>query len=198
MAPDSPKAGKLRCPACGYELSGLPEWHTCPECGVPYDPHSKIYNVTDAGKHLHQIGLAVLLGVMALIAFLPQFRSGHMHLKDLLDYWAILLVLSLGSIYRLMRSAGGPCRVVASHQGIRFDHPGAKPLDVSWRQFCSARFGRLTTSLNIWDQRGRQLLRRQDRYIGTPATRRKLAAELNELAKVYQVKPGAGPHENQR
>lgn len=25
------------CIHCGYELSGLPDHHQCPECGVPYD-----------------------------------------------------------------------------------------------------------------------------------------------------------------
>lgn len=25
------------CIHCGYDLSGLPDHHTCPECGVPYD-----------------------------------------------------------------------------------------------------------------------------------------------------------------
>jgi hypothetical protein len=24
------------CPECGYELTGLPESHNCPECGVPF------------------------------------------------------------------------------------------------------------------------------------------------------------------
>ena len=27
----------IRCPKCGYDISGLPARHQCPECGFAYD-----------------------------------------------------------------------------------------------------------------------------------------------------------------
>lgn len=33
------------CPLCGYEIRGLPEAHTCPECGFEYDEHSVAFTV---------------------------------------------------------------------------------------------------------------------------------------------------------
>ncbi len=36
-------AGLERCPSCDYDLSGAPPEHRCPECGLAYDEHSRVW-----------------------------------------------------------------------------------------------------------------------------------------------------------
>ena len=54
---------EIACPACGYSLHGLPAQHTCPECGLGYEPGMAVYRQ----KRLESTaGLA--LGASLLIA----------------------------------------------------------------------------------------------------------------------------------
>jgi hypothetical protein len=175
--------GKRRCPACGYIVHSLPDWHTCPECGVPYDPHSKMYKVHETEMLLGRV-FPLAIGSLALLLPLLQ-RAGKMRFSDLL-LWAMLLAGIFVLISGLLRRMGrGSCRVLVNHRGIRFEYPDETPLEVTWQRFGSARYGWLASNLKIWDRNGQQLLRSRDRSIGSKRLRRELAAKLNELAAVY-------------
>lgn len=177
--------GPLKCPACGYPLIHLPAWHTCPECGFAYDPHARVHVIRDRAAYISQIAWAIFIS-MGLTYF--HFRVLRKPLDQ--DIWWIFAFLTISTvypIYRLARLAGRPAsRVLINHQGIRFEYPRAEPKHVRWEQFGRARYSWITGQLELCNQAGQSLLRWRDRNIGTPSLRRKLAAQINDLAGKYR------------
>jgi rubredoxin len=189
MTPDSCTVGRLRCPACGYILHNLPDRHTCPECGFHYDPHAKVYRVYEQGKHIAQIGALAIVGYTGTILYNASqgmmIAIGETDWRPLV-FLAAPILLGIRPLYRLLRSFRHPCRVIMNHEGIRFDCPGAKPLDVTWSDFGEAHVNLFTSGLVLRDRGGRSLLRRRQCSIGNRRMRRKLASEVNALAGIYR------------
>ncbi len=56
-----------RCPRCEYSLAGLPRKHRCPECGLEYDEHTRVWEVRKPWA-LRGVLLLVLFGLLAIEA----------------------------------------------------------------------------------------------------------------------------------
>ena len=61
--------GLVRCPLCGYSLVGLPDDHTCPECGFPYERHATLFSQMRWPWRAACIanGMMLLAGVIVLV-----------------------------------------------------------------------------------------------------------------------------------
>lgn len=66
-APQS-RAPFKRCPRCAYALRGLPADHACPECGLRYDPESRVYRPKNPWA-------ATIVMVVALFAGWPSAKN---------------------------------------------------------------------------------------------------------------------------
>lgn len=54
-----------QCPRCDYQLEGLPQVGTCPECGLDYDP---LCTVTELGTNRWDVRQLVLAGILIAVA----------------------------------------------------------------------------------------------------------------------------------
>jgi len=68
------------CHHCGYELTGLPDRGTCPECGKLYDKHS-VYRGQQKNepaflRHMTWVGLGAFTLVVLMCGGFLSFQSG--------------------------------------------------------------------------------------------------------------------------
>jgi hypothetical protein len=99
-----------RCPQCDYVLTGLPDEHHCPECGMPFDPSMVV--IEKSPEKVYQVILAgVALAGMVCLGILAGFpvKSGLLG--------AFLLPILIFGEWRQMRRRRN--RAVVSKSEIR-------------------------------------------------------------------------------
>lgn len=167
-----PYKGKIKCPQCGYPLLGLPPVHVCPECGLEYDPYSRLVPL---GRPRGLTSRALLAGL--LLAFgLPVVVIGGW-----LPLLLALPVLLCSGWLRRPRNAADRLRI--DRFGIRFERSDQNPLFIPWSVFGSARALWPTGRIQIRDRAGR-------RIEGSYQVRSFFLAQscvqlMNKLAKTY-------------
>lgn len=118
-----------RCPACGYSLHGLPLDHRCPECGLPYDRHSRSWtNRCVRTKRLFygtisRVMSAVMLVVIIRLTVLP-YATGVVLLAGAI-VWAALCI---SAVRAGLRSEF----VLVGRNGIHWRTDGNAVSTVSW------------------------------------------------------------------
>jgi hypothetical protein len=90
------------CPKCGYDLTGLPAPHRCPECGFKYDEQMRAFRLR-RGINVGAVIAGALLAAWFLIRLLYALRRGDWAgvegsaiLLAPIVCWQILLVLLRG------------------------------------------------------------------------------------------------------
>ena len=92
-----------RCPSCGYQLEGLPDEGTCPECGRQYNQSVVVLHGWGRGTHASVLTappwLAVSLWVLQSVYFVnvlfnpPMWRSPWV--LPVLAVWVLSLIFSV-------------------------------------------------------------------------------------------------------
>lgn len=143
-----PYKGKIKCSQCGYPLLGLPPVHVCPECGLEYDPYSRLVPL---GRPRGLTSRALLAGL--LLAFgLPIVVIGGWPYLPLL--FVLPVLLCSGWLHR-PRDAADRLRI--DRFGIRFERSEEDTLFISWSIFGSARVPWPTGRIQIRDRAGRRI-----------------------------------------
>ncbi len=184
MKPD-PYKGKIRCPRCGYPLLGLPPVHSCPECGLPYDPYSRMYRLRRKG--LGGILMVLVPGVIIvltgqlvqpgwLIALAPFFR--YIPLVSKAGFVLFVVWFSI----RYLKPASAILLFI-DRSGIRLEQAGSAPVLLSWAEFGKACASVLYPSLHIKDRQGRRIAEFDGIAFGYLAV--VCAERMNELAELY-------------
>lgn len=99
------------CPQCGYDLTGLPSEHNCPECGLAYDNQTRVWRQRNAIGQWFAIG-GIVLGVTATLLILRRYEPA------LFLSVSGLVILLLGLI-RWRVAASSPF-VMISGRGLSF------------------------------------------------------------------------------
>lgn len=172
-----PYKGKIRCPQCSYPLLGLPPVHSCPECGLNYDPYSRIYNISRGRFARYTV---IVVGVLSVVAVIFVFSGGlRWHALPILFPCIFNFVLALNA------SRVSVKRVFIDRFGIQFEHPSLPAAFVPWTQFGHARLSWATGRIRIFDRTGRSLAW-LSRYQVRPRTlAHSCVTKMNELAAIY-------------
>lgn len=175
---------KHTCQRCGYTLTGLPESHVCPECGLPYDPHSLFLRLggrSNAGQNA--VG-ALILGVWFVYLGISEKASG-----DYLPCAVPLLIFCLFAVRRWCRTAGTGRTLTIDRRGVQFAHPDLKPELIPWSRIGSAEISWVTGRLCLRDTRGRKVLRCRYYQLGSYMAMRDVVRQINERAEIYCSAP---------
>lgn len=127
------RANLTHCPACRYDLTGLPAEHTCPECGFAYDATMRYWRLRG---NWAPTGLMATLGPMAmhqwflgLQLFAPgggAGRLGSLRAPAVL-YGLFLLALLAGGIWMAVRYFQYSFAAISDRELI-FRRPGGRPV----------------------------------------------------------------------
>lgn len=119
-----------KCPRCEYALTGLPEEHACPECGLRYDKNSRIYRLRRRSVY---VDMAILgFGIYALLTLFP--------LQNVVGVWRGVSILLLSAYcvgmawvaYAVYRAQRLGHYVATSCDGLLLHLPGSKLRILEW------------------------------------------------------------------
>lgn len=190
--------GIRSCPNCGYDLSGLPAKHRCPECGFLYDPHAVVIELH--GKRFRGgdiYGLIALLGGALFVAILfvggPATRSNV--LNDDAPLWSVILKSCAGVIWavtglvaavRSWRRWGAQQALWINEQGLQFIDPDLPSDLIPWKRIDHAECDNLSDALLIKDEDGREIFSASSRLVGLRPHVEHCVEQINELRDVYR------------
>ena len=64
-----PPYGSTLCPQCDYDLTGLPEAHSCPECGFAYDAFTRTWRVaSDSRRASSFFYWIIMIGALTFVS----------------------------------------------------------------------------------------------------------------------------------
>lgn len=185
MSPQRPGDGApieplKACPRCGYDLTGLPEVHTCPECGLEYDPHCRVMR-SDVRRFEYKQLLfgGALLAMIAIVAI----AYGVPHV----DAW-LLTVIGVGmlaSIWRLARGAGRSYELTINRRGVQFDHPGLPDRVIAWDEIGEAGYSWVRGRFYLRARDGTMLFTCGRMRLGGAREARRCADAIYWLKRVY-------------
>lgn len=123
------------CPHCGYSLDALPPPHRCPECGLYYDEHARLWRAAAPRsrfwlyiEHLTMPALLLLLIADQVFRHAPDATMTILGSAICL----VLLVWIIRTVSRLGGISPGPMVLAATPVGMYYAEQGARAGLVPW------------------------------------------------------------------
>ncbi len=91
---------KSYCLMCGYDLQGLPEIHTCPECGLDYDLNRIVIPI-GGYRRIIKLYLPLITITLPLLALFHQFIRIGLSTKQIVIMAIITLIIGI-HIFRMV------------------------------------------------------------------------------------------------
>jgi hypothetical protein len=171
----------MLCPCCSYDLTGLPEVHTCPECGFEYD--ALAMSITLRGRRAYTVNLisSAAMGLTYFGFLYPRtgFTAGK---ATLIIFLGIALLVTL---YRLWKRETVPRLLLLSRRGLAFHPPSFDITLLPWGEITGASCSWVTGVLCITGKDGQTVLRCPYQTLGTLRIAKRCAAEINRLREGY-------------
>jgi hypothetical protein len=176
------------CPRCGYRLHGLPAQGRCPECGLDYDPDSRVLRLAPGRRHWHNLAYAgLLLALLALAGPTTGFR------REDGAFVAIVIGCAAVGIWRLVRTAGKTCELVINRFGATFRHPTVCKDTIPWTLIRQARCSPLRRRLYLEAHDRGCLVSCKYDWLGGAAMARECRDAINTSKCLYARRCGEPP-----
>ncbi|MGD8450537.1 MAG: hypothetical protein PVJ57_01855 [Phycisphaerae bacterium] len=178
-----PLAADARCRRCGYSLAGLPSVHTCPECGLEYDPLCRVIELQPAKGDFRQVWLGLLL-----IALLGWVWLDHgMKAGD--EYFLALLVGAV--LWSLVRGSRHAERawLILNHRGVRLQEEAGADNLTPWTRLHCARWRWLSGRLSLESADGIVLATYNGQRLGGATAAKWCALAITQAREAYRATP---------
>lgn len=173
-----PYRGKIRCLQCGYPLLGLPPVHCCPECGLPYDPYSRLIRLPRRRPRP-----ALFVATLAAAALFTVVTGGS-HWALFAPPCAAFVVVAPFAIRRVLQKPAISTRLLIDRTGILLERPGHEPFRLPWSRFRTAHVNWASGRLRVYD-RGNRRVTELELRLAPYHVAYDMAERLNELARIY-------------
>jgi hypothetical protein len=151
------------CLWCSYDLTGLPEHHACPECGLEYDPQATAIELAQA---IHPLAIvffaAAFAALMAALTLVPEPQW----------FYVFVAVIAGGFILpmlgRMWLGSGRHDRLILNCSGLNYCPSSGETRTMPWEQVAEVTAGLTNASLTVLDPNGEQLLKLRAARLGGP------------------------------
>jgi hypothetical protein len=160
-----------RCPVCEYSLEGLPEEHTCPECGFAYEKRWSVVRAANFVRSAAMISYGIVLANIGILIWKGNY------------VWPfIFIVLAIAGMLLHMPKMSRfvlicPCHVRLFNRGTEIDR-------VELRDVRRAEWSWIDGCIYISDSHGRRRLEMSSRFLQSHAATRRVVAAINDQANI--------------
>jgi len=183
------------CLWCSYDLTGLPEHHACPECGLEYDPKATAIELT---QHVHPLAVIFFAAAFAALLAILTLRRQPSWVEVFILLVAGALVFPM--LGRMWLGSGRHDRLILNRNGLNYCPSSGEIRTMPWKQVAEVRAALGNASLTVLDPEGEQLLKlRADRLgghkhvppaVGEIRQRREIYLAENEMDSAGQETHG--------
>lgn len=175
-------ASHRQCPQCDYNLTGLPDEHTCPECGFAFDAYSTCIRLSARENYRHAQVMIVFWILYFVFVVWRQVGPSRMSAS-------ILVLFSLVAVGRLLyesrRIQTAADRMIFARAGLSFYSTTSTSIPIPWSIIKSASCSWVDGSLRIERTDDNDPIKFSHRELGGVRIGKRCAAEINRLKSVY-------------
>ena len=172
------------CAACEYNLAGLPDVGTCPECGVQYDPDYVVLRIPIYGRAVWKLLLIAILAVV----WMRSWHHGGLTPAD--SFLALALIAgAIWTCRRLFPRSARYCTLIVNAYGVTIEHPAKDRQALRWSDIQRASTANGSSKLVIEGHHENVLLHCTSGFVGANVAGT-CAREINRLMELYCGRDG--------
>jgi len=161
------------CLWCGYDLTGLPDYHACPECGLAYDPQA---TAIELAQQFHPLAATFFAAAFAALVFALTLSKQ--------PQWVEVFVLVAAGAFvfpmlgRMWLGTGRNDRLILNRNGLNYCPRSGASRTMPWPNVAEVQAGVSNGSLVVLDPAGEQLLKLRAARLGGPKHVKPAIAEI--------------------
>jgi hypothetical protein len=128
---------RIKCPLCGYAIFGLPAEHACPECGVAYDPYTKVIPLSAPLRLMYVFAAMFALALLGANVIFDWFLQPPLVVGSFLVGLFLIGWIPASLLALLIWGRGR--RLVLNQDGIHWYQKKRCRKRIEWPQFQSVR-----------------------------------------------------------